>query len=93
MEGDIPLITAPIGPLRIGNPDVMGDLAKTIITIGIVLVIVGIVITMAGKIPGFGKLPGDIFIKKENFSFYFPLTTCILLSIVLSAIMYWMGKK
>lgn len=71
----------------------MGDLGKTIITIGIVLIIVGILMTMAVKIPGVGKLPGDIFIKKENFSFYFPLTTCILLSIVISLIMYWIGKK
>ena len=71
----------------------MGDLGKSIIFIGIVLIIIGILMTVAGKIPGFGKLPGDIFIKKENFSFYFPLTTCILLSIVLSAIMYFFNKK
>jgi hypothetical protein len=71
----------------------MGDLGKSIITIGIVLVIVGIFLTVAGKIPGVGKLPGDIFIKKENFSFYFPLTTCILLSVILSAVMYFLGKK
>jgi len=71
----------------------MGDLGKSIIAIGIVLVIVGFIITIAGKVPGVGKLPGDIFIKKENFSFYFPLTTCILLSIIFSAIMYWIGKK
>ncbi len=71
----------------------MGDIGKSIITIGIVLIVVGILITVAGKIPGVGKLPGDILIKKENFSFYFPLTTCILLSIILSAIMYLFGKK
>ena len=71
----------------------MGDLGKSIITIGIVLVITGILMTVVGKIPGAGKLPGDIFIKKENVSFYFPLTTCILLSILLSAIMYFFGKK
>ena len=71
----------------------MSDLGRSIITIGIVLVIVGVLMTVAGKIPGVGKLPGDIFIKKENFSFYFPLTTCILLSIIFSAIMYFLGKK
>jgi hypothetical protein len=71
----------------------MGDLGKSIITIGIVLIIVGVILTVAGKIPGAGKLPGDIFIKKENFSFYFPLTTCILLSVILSAVMYCLGKK
>ena len=71
----------------------MGDLGKSIIFIGIVLIIVGILMTMAGKIPGVGKLPGDIFIRRENFSFYFPLTTCIVLSIILSAIMYFFWKK
>jgi len=71
----------------------MGDLGKTIITIGVVLLVIGIIVTVAGKIPGVGKLPGDIFIKKENFSFYFPLTTCILLSAILSAIMYFFNKK
>ena len=71
----------------------MGDLGKSIITIVIVLIIVGVILTVAGKIPGAGKLPGDIFIKKENFSFYFPLTTCILLSVILSAVMYCLGKK
>ena len=71
----------------------MGDLGKTIITIGLILVMVGLIMTVAGKIPGVGKLPGDIFIKKENFSFYFPITTCILLSILLSTVMYFLGKK
>jgi len=71
----------------------MGDLGKTIISIGVVLIIVGLLMTIAGKIPGMGKLPGDILIKKENFSFYFPLTTCILLSVIISAIMYFFGKK
>jgi len=71
----------------------MSDLGRSIITIGIVLVIVGILLTVAGKIPGVGRLPGDIFIKKENFSFYFPLTTCILLSILFSMFMYFYGKK
>ena len=68
-------------------------MGKSIITIGIILTIVGVMVTIAGKIPGVGKLPGDIFIKKENFSFYFPLTTCILLSVVISSIMYFFGKK
>ena len=71
----------------------MSDLGKSIVFIGIVLIIVGLLMTIAGKIPGVGKLPGDIFIKKSNFSFYFPLSTCILLSIILSAVMCFFGKK
>ena len=71
----------------------MGDLGKTVLAVGLLLVVIGLIIMVAGKIPGAGKLPGDIFIKKENFSFYFPLTTCILLSIIISTLLYLFGKK
>lgn len=71
----------------------MGDAGKTLIAIGLVLIVVGCVVTLAGKIPGAGKLPGDIYIKKEHFSFYFPLATCILLSILLSLVMFFFSKR
>lgn len=71
----------------------MPVIGRTIIVAGVVLVVVGLIVTAVGKIPGLGKLPGDIFIKKDNFSFYFPLTTCILLSILLSLIMLFFGKR
>ena len=71
----------------------MNEIGKSIILIGIILVIIGVLMTVAGKIPGVGKLPGDILIKKENFSFYFPLTTCILLSIIVSVFMYFLRAK
>lgn len=48
---------------------------------------------LLGKIPGVGKLPGDIFIKKGNFSFYFPLATCVLISLFLTLILNFFGKK
>ena len=66
----------------------MSDIARTLISIGVVLIVVGLAISVFGKIPWLGKLPGDIYIKKENMSFYFPLSTCILISIVLSLILY-----
>jgi hypothetical protein len=71
----------------------MTDMAKTLIIMGLSIVGVGIVLLVLGKIPGAGKLPGDIMVKKENFTFYFPLTTCILISIVISLILYFLGKK
>ncbi len=64
----------------------MGGMGKTLIILGIILVCIGIFLNLFGKIPYFGKLPGDIYIKKDNFSFYFPITTCIIISIVLSII-------
>ncbi|MFT5388246.1 MAG: hypothetical protein ACI9E5_001382 [Candidatus Omnitrophota bacterium] len=60
---------------------------KTIIVIGIVLVAIGCCMTFLPKSVPFGKLPGDFLIKKENFTFYFPLTSCILVSITFAVIL------
>lgn len=70
----------------------MSDLARALIVIGIILVVVGLALLLVPKIPGLGKLPGDIVIKRENFSFYFPLGTCILISIILSLI-FWLFRR
>jgi len=71
----------------------MADIGKNIIFIGIIIVIIGIVILFSDRLPfNLGKLPGDISYKKENFSFYFPITTSILISIVLSLLFYLFGK-
>jgi Protein of unknown function (DUF2905) len=70
----------------------MVAVAKIIIILGIVLVVLGIVMYGVQKLPFGGKLPGDILIKRENFTFYLPLTTCIIISIVVSFILYLVGK-
>ena len=71
----------------------MVEIGKNIIFIGIVIVIIGIVLTFSDKLPfSLGKLPGDIVYKKENTSFYFPITTSIIVSIVLSFLLYLFGK-
>ena len=69
------------------------EMAKTLIALGMVLIVLGIAVTFFNKIPGLGKLPGDILIKRENFTFYFPLTTCILISIVLSLFFFLWNQK
>jgi hypothetical protein len=56
------------------------------------LIIVGGIFILFGRIPFFGKLPGDIYIKKENFIFYFPITTAILISIILTLILNIIGR-
>ncbi|UCE06614.1 MAG: DUF2905 domain-containing protein [bacterium] len=68
-------------------------LAKLIILIGVILVIVGVILYFFNGIPFLGKLPGDIHIEKKNFSFHFPITTCILLSVILSIILYLISKR
>jgi hypothetical protein len=66
----------------------MGDLGKLLILLGAVLIAGGVLLTLAGKIPWLGKLPGDIYYKSDHMTFYFPLATCIVISVVLSALFY-----
>ena len=68
-------------------------LGKTLIVIGIVLAVLGGLILLSGYIPWLGKLPGDIRIKRDGFSFYFPLTTCIIISILLTLIFRLLGRR
>jgi len=71
----------------------MQQAGKFLIVAGIILIIAGLIDYFAGnKLNWLGHLPGDIRIEKENFRFYFPVTTMIILSIVLSAIVYLIRK-
>jgi hypothetical protein len=62
----------------------MSDLARLLIIAGVVLVAVGVLLLLAPKIPWLGKLPGDFTYKRGNFTFYFPLGTCVLISLILT---------
>ncbi|WP_038262661.1 DUF2905 domain-containing protein [Peptoclostridium litorale] len=66
-------------------------LGKNLIMMGIVLIILGIIITLGAKL-GIGKLPGDILIKRGNMTFYFPVATSILLSIILTLLINFLRK-
>jgi hypothetical protein len=70
----------------------MGEIAKVMIFIGAVLIAVGLVILFFPRLPFVGKLPGDILVKKEHFTFYFPLATSIVISIIISLILYLINK-
>ena len=59
---------------------------RTLLFFGIVLIILGTIFLLAGKLPFYGRLPGDIVIQRKNFVFYFPLGLCILISIILTII-------
>jgi hypothetical protein len=64
-------------------------LGRFLIVIGVVLIVAGLAVTYGGRLPiRLGRLPGDIAIHGKNSSFYFPLTTCILLSVVISLVMW-----
>lgn len=68
------------------------SLGKSLIVIGLVIALIGVILTLAGKIPWLGRLPGDIYVKRENFTFYFPLATSIIISLILSFIL-WLFRK
>lgn len=64
----------------------MDQFGKAILSIGVILVIVGLLMMLGNKL-GIGKLPGDIYFEKGNFKFFFPITTSIILSIILSLLL------
>ena len=70
----------------------LGALGKMLILLGVLIIAIGFLLLMGDKIPWVGKLPGDIIVKKEKFTFYFPLTTSILISIILS-FLFWIFRK
>ena len=62
----------------------MNEFSKTVIFFGIVLIVLGLATAVFGKIPGLGKLPGDIYFKKGSVIFYFPFATCLIISLLLT---------
>lgn len=71
----------------------MNDMARALMIAGLVLLAVGVSLYFFPKIPGMGRLPGDILIKKDNTTFHFPITTCILISLFLSFILFLWNQK
>ncbi len=67
-------------------------LGKTIIFLGLILVVVGVALTVFGRIPLLGKLPGDFHVRRGNFQFYFPIATSIALSILLT-VLFWLFSR
>lgn len=68
------------------------QMGRVLIYAGIFILVLGILFFFVDKIPFLGKLPGDIYIKKQNFTFYFPIVTLILLSLLISLIIYLFRK-
>ncbi len=73
--------------------DNFSSFGKYLIIFGAIITLIGILIYVFGKLPFLGRLPGDIYIKKDNFTFYFPIVTSIILSIVLTIILNIFFRK
>ena len=70
----------------------MNGMGKILIGLGLLLVVAGVIVLLIGKFPGFKSLPGDIVMKRENFTFYFPIGTSILISVILTLFLYLWRK-
>lgn len=68
-------------------------IGKSLIIVGILIVLIGGLLTLSGKIPYIGKLPGDILIQRKNFTFYFPIMTSIILGILLTLIFWLISRR
>ncbi|MBE0467774.1 MAG: DUF2905 domain-containing protein [Candidatus Desulforudis sp.] len=67
--------------------DIFQYFGKVLIVLGVVIAALGALMFLGGKIPGVGRLPGDILIQRGNFTFYFPVVTAVLLSIFLTVVL------
>lgn len=65
---------------------------KILIIFGLILVVLGLGLTLAGKIPLLGKLPGDFRFERDHFSFYLPLTSCLLISLLISLLLWFLRR-
>jgi hypothetical protein len=71
----------------------MRDVATILIAFGLLIALAGVALLLVGRVPWIGRLPGDVHIQRGNFTFYFPLATSLLLSVVLTLIFYLLGRR
>ena len=73
--------------------DEMQHIGRLLVIFGVVIAAIGFLIVFSGKAPWLGRLPGDIVLHKKNFTFYFPLVTSILISLLLTLLFWIFGKR
>ena len=71
----------------------MNDLGKSLVVIGLLIALVGVVLLLAGRIPWLGRLPGDIYVQRGNWSFYFPVVTSLVISLLLTVLFWLFGRR
>lgn len=73
--------------------DGIQHIGKFLVIMGLVIAVIGGLLMLSGKVSWLGRLPGDIIIQKKNFTFYFPLATSILISLLLTFIFWMLGRR
>ena len=69
------------------------QLGKSLIIIGAFIIALGLILTISGKLPWLGSLPGDVVVQKKNFIFYFPIATSVIISLLLTLVFWFIGRK
>ena len=73
-------------------PPELPSLGRILLVVGAIIAGFGLVLLLSPKLPWLGRLPGDILIRRERFSFYFPLTSCLLASLLISLVLWLVGR-
>jgi len=71
----------------------VNDVGTILLAFDLLIALAGVVLVLVGRVPWIGRLPGDIHIQRGNFTFYFPLATSLLLSVVLTLVLYLLGRR
>lgn len=71
----------------------MNELGRLLIVVGILVAVIGVILTLAGRLPWLGRLPGDVYVQRGNWTFFFPLATSLLVSVVLSLVLWLIGRR
>lgn len=71
----------------------MNELGKFLIVSGVLMAGVGVALVLAGRLPWLGRLPGDIYVQRGSWTFYFPLATSIVVSVVLTLVFWLIGRR
>jgi len=71
----------------------MTDISKLLIVFGLLIAGMGVILLLAGRVPWIGRLPGDIYIQRGNWTFYFPLATSLIMSVILTLIVWLLGRR
>jgi hypothetical protein len=71
----------------------MNDVGRALVVMGLVVALVGVVLMVAGRVSWLGRLPGDLYIQRGNWSFYFPLATSVVVSVLLTVVFWLIGRR
>jgi DUF2905 family protein len=77
----------------LSEADAVNDVGKTLVVLGLMIALAGVLLVVVGRVPWIGRLPGDIHIQRGHWQFYFPLATSIVLSLLLTLLFWLFGRR